>query len=244
MSKQPTFASFAATGQPITVDCLDQVLAFHRNVFGSTRMEDPPAGADGAPAGEQGAAGATGAEGADGAAGRGPGTDGDKPISQMNDAEKAVYFEKKATRYKTTLKDREDYDAVKAERDRLRAATQTDAEKAVEAARAEEREKVTREVATTYQTRLVQAEIKAALAGKNVPADQVKGHVDFIDPTKFLTDTGEVNTELVTQYAAGIAPGQTWPDLGNGRRGTSGTSKGVAAGAEMFSAGKKTTSTS
>lgn len=244
MSKQPTFASFTTTGQPITVDCLEDVLAFHRNTFGSARMEDPPAGTDGAPAGEQGSAGATGADGADGAAGRGPGTDGDKPISQMTDAEKAVYFEKKATRYKTTLKDREDYDAVKAERDRLRAATQTDAEKAVEAARTEEREKVTREVATTYQTRLVQAEIKAALAGKNVPADQVKGHVDFIDPTKFLTDTGEVNTELVTQYAAGIAPGQTWPDLGNGRRGTSGTSKGVAAGAEMFSAGKKTTSTS
>lgn len=244
MPKQPTFTSFTTTGQPITVDCLDQVLAFHRNVFGSTRMEDPPAGAAGAPAGEQGAAGATGAEGADGAAGRGPGTDGDKPISQMTDAERATYFERKATRYKQTLRDREDYTDVVAERDRLRAATQTDAEKAVEAARAEEREKVTREVATTYQTRLVQAEIKAALAGKNVPADQVKGHVEFIDPTKFLTDTGEVNTELVTQYAAGIAPGQTWPDLGNGRRGTSGTSKGVAAGAEMFSAGKKTTSTS
>lgn len=236
------------TQQPVTIDLLRtldphefarELIAFHRGTFGDVRMEDDAAAKAAADAAAKAAADAASKAAADAeAAKRGPGTDGDKPISEMTDAEKATYFEAKATRYKNTLRDRNDYDAIKAERDQLRTATLSDAERAIEAARAEEREKVTREVATSYQTRLVQSEVKAALAGR-MPAEKVEGLVQFLDPTKFLTENGEVDPQRVQQYAESNAPGKSWPDLGGGSRGSHGTSKGVDAGRELHASRKQ-----
>lgn len=220
-----------------------QILDFHRATFGDLRMEDT--GGD---------AGANGADGADGGQpndqgdagagdGRGPGTDAGKPISEMTDAEKAAYFEKKANRYQNSLKERRDYAEIKAERDKLKAAGQTDAEKAIEAAKREAATAAATDTASKYQARLVQAELKAELKGR-IPDDQIAGHVEFLDTTKFLAADGEVDTDKVQQYAAGLVPaGAHRPDMGQGRRGGSTPAKGVSAGADLFAAsrGKKTT---
>lgn len=222
------------------------LIGWHRGTFGDIRMEETPEQKAAREAAEAEAARKATEDAAEtarkAAEGRGPGTDGGKPISEMTDAEKAAYFESKASRYKSTLRDQKDYDEVKAERDRLRQATLSDAEKAIEAARAEERDKVTKDVSATYRDKLVKSEVKAALAGK-VPPEKVTELLQFLDPTKFLAENGEVDTELVEKYAGGFAPGRSWPDLGGGSRGTHGTSKGVDAGRELYAAtrGKSTT---
>lgn len=207
----------------------EQVLAFHRARFGDARMEGetPPAGesteagGDGGESGEQG------------------GYPANTPLSEMTEGQQLAYWKHQARKHETTSKARADYDTIKAERDQLLSSTQTEAEKAVAAAR----EEGARAGRAEYAPRLVAAELKAALAGK-IPADKLAGQIEFIDHTKFLTDTGEVDTDKVEQYAEGITPAATWPDTGQGKRGNADASgKGVAAGAEMFAAsrGKKTT---
>jgi hypothetical protein len=226
-------SAFDALGSGVTPA---QVLAFHRLTFGDCRMEND--GGDANDNGDNEDAG-DGSRREDG----GPGTDADKPLSEMTTEERAAYFEKKANRLQGKLREQRDYADVVAERDRLKAATQTDAEKAIEQARNEARDAAMATARAQFSSQLVAARLEAALAGK-MPAEKIASQVEFLDHAKFLTESGEVDTEKVKQYAAGLAPaGNTWPDLGNGNRGRQTQTKGVAAGADLFAAsrGKKTT---
>lgn len=212
-----------------------RLLASRRDTFGSAVMEleDPPADA-----------GADDKGGTDKGAEGGPnGFPEATPIAQMTPEQQAAYWKHQARKHEDTSKARADYDSVKTELDRLKAASLTDAEKAAEAAKLEGRTTGEVEARNRYVPQLVAAKLEAALAGK-MPADKIAGQVEFLDHAKFLTDAGEVDTDKVKQYAAGITPtGGTWPDMGGGKRGKSTADKGVTAGADMYAAsrGKKTT---
>lgn len=164
------------------------------------------------------------------------------PTSQMTAEQKAEYWRHKARKHESRSEARKDYDAIKSELDDLKAKHQTDAEKAVEQAAKDARTDAETKLRAEFGAKLVAAKLEAALAGK-LPAEKVTEHVEFLDATKFLTESGEVDTDKVKQYADGLAPsGKTWPDTGQGNRGSGDvTAKGVAAGAEMFAAsrGKK-----
>lgn len=226
---RPAFRSaFPLGGGPVTPD---QILAFHRLHFGSAQMN----GADGA------------AQGGDNGGGdpvnfKDPETGEEfafpdkTPLASMTEPQKTEYWRHKAQKHEKSAKARADYDDVKAERDRLKAAGQTDAEKAAEKAvteaRADERARVEAETRDKYASQLVGAEFKAALAGKRDPKD-IASLIEGLDITKFLTATGEVDTDKVTNYAAGLAPsGTSWPDTGAGRRGGSRAKPGDAGAAE------------
>lgn len=212
-----------------------QILAFHNATFGNLRMEDA-GGDDGGDGGGDGGDNATGS-------GDEKGFPAETPIADMTAEQQAAYWKHQARKHESTSKARGDYDAVVAERDRLKTATQTDAEKAVEAAKTEASTSATVEARNQYVPQLVTAKLEAALAGK-MPAEKIAAQVEFLDHTKFLTEAGEVDTDKVKQYAAGLAPaGGQWPDTGQGNRGTKTSGKGVGVGADMFAASRGKSST-
>lgn len=99
----------------------------------------------------------------------------------------------------------------------LKASTMTDQEKAVEAAKAEARS----EALKTVGVRLVDAEVKAACAGRKV---DVSALLEGLDRTKFLTDDGEPDSDAIAKWVDKVAPSKAGPlDLGQGARGRNGS---------------------
>lgn len=169
------------------------------------------------------------------------------PVTEMETAHQAAYWKHQSRKHEARAEARKDYDTVKAERDRLKTAGQTEQEAAAAAARSEGEQAA----AQKYGTRLVAAEFRAAAAGRIVngtPLD-VAELVQGINASYYLTDTGEVDTDKVTRFLDGIAPstsdtGNTppprrFPDLGQGRQPATPTSKrdaGVAEAQKRFPA--------
>jgi hypothetical protein len=87
------------------------------------------------------------------------------------------------------------------ELDKIRQANQTEQEKAIEAAKAEARQEGARSMAA----RIVDAEIKAAAAGK-LASDQVTVLLQRLDRTQFLDNSGEVDLDEVAKFVDGLAP--------------------------------------
>ena len=123
----------------------------------------------------------------------------------------------------------------------LRKQHMTDNEKALEDAKAAGRD----EERKTLGARLVAAEVKVAAAGR-MKSDALDTLVDSLNPTKFLTDDGEVDTEAVKTFVEGVVPAKgddeedgsgkdkrRRPDMGQGRR--SGKAKAsVSSGRELY----------
>lgn len=99
--------------------------------------------------------------------------------------------------------------------DELKASQMTEQEKAVETARAEARAEAIREAAP----RLVAAEFRIAAAGR-LTAEQVAELTEDLDLTKYLTDSGEVDTERVAKKVNALAPEERKPapSFGGGPR--------------------------
>lgn len=98
----------------------------------------------------------------------------------------------------------------------LRQSAMSDQEKAVSAAKAEGRTEALREAGT----RLVDAEVRAAAAGRNVDTDAL---LEGLDRTKFLDDDGEPDRDAITAWIDRIAPaeqerGFAAPNLEQGTR--------------------------
>jgi hypothetical protein len=149
------------------------------------------------------------------------------PVKDMTPVQQVEYWKHQARRHEERATRAADYDAVKAERDTLKAATLTEAEKAVEAAKAEATKGV--------MPKLVRAEFKAAATGRIEPA-RLAGIIEALDLTRFLTATGdEVDTAKVEKYVTDIAGGtsKTWPDMGQGNRGSGDKPTGVSAGRNL-----------
>ena len=172
------------------------------------------------------------------------------PVDNMTAEQRAAYWEHHAKKHEgrnkglLALTGGKYGDALKAELDdlaRLRDASRTDAERDVEAAKQATRAEVRQE----YGTRLAAAEFRAALA--HVEDDRRTQIIEGLSLEKYLTEDGDVDTDKVKSYAATIAPpdkdqGSQRHDFGAGRRG-GGTKTGVGAGAELFAASRKKTTT-
>lgn len=202
---------------------IDALLAFHRQTFGDARMEGDGDGGDD-----------KGGGGGDEPKLNEHGFPDATPVKEMTPEQQVAYWQHKARKHEGRVKEMSDYETVKAERDALKAKHQTADEKALEDAVSAATEKARAEERGKVATRLVTAEFRAANAGR-IPAEKFAAVVDGIEPTKFLTADGEVDTDKVQQFVDGIAPadGKTWPDTGQGRRRASDT-KSVASGRDLF----------
>lgn len=176
----------------------------------------------------------------------------DTPLAEMTPAQQAAYWKDKAqvheTRNKDLLKitDGKYGDELKtelAELKKLKDQNLTESERAVEAAKAEARTSVLAEVGN----KLAAAEFRAALA--HVDGERRERIIGRLNLPDFITEDGDVDTAKVRETAADLAP--TGKDAGNtqrhdygaGRRGGS-NATGVSAGADMYAASRKKTTTS
>lgn len=168
------------------------------------------------------------------------------PVAQMTPEQHAAYerhqarkHEGRATEYRTASGGRtpaevkaalEEYDALKRD-------TMTERERAVEDAKREARESTARE----FGTKSVRTAFELAL--RNLPEQDRKDFIEDLDLSRFLTDSGDVDTAKVLTRAEKIAPtdkdqGPRF-DFGGGTRGTTRPESGVAAGAALYAARKK-----
>lgn len=165
------------------------------------------------------------------------------PVKDMTVDQQVAYWKVQARRHESRAAAHADYDTIKTELEQLRARTQTAEEKAIEDAKAAGRAEAT----TATLPRLLQAEFRAAAAGRVTP-EQLASVTAPLDPKFFLTAKGdEVDTAKVQTFIDGIAPaapGKTWPAMGQGRHETVPTNAreaGRAAAERRF--GKKQTAT-
>lgn len=220
------------------------LLDFHRRTFGDARMEDAAAAAAGAatatPAASTAAAAAAAATAAAGKVAGDQGFPANTPVAEMTPDERIAYdrHQREQNRQRraewddaTGGRSAAEVKAAMAELETLRRERLTPSEQAIEDAKREVRESVRAEARRELLPALVHAEFRAA-AGARLSKEQIEVILAPLDPTKFLTaDGGQVDTAKVQQFVDGIAPaGKQWPDMGQGKRGTSQTPAGVSAG--------------
>lgn len=219
------------------------------------RMEGEGAtGAQGATGPEGGATGATGSSGATGATGstgsQGAGDLGfpaNTPIVEMTEREQAAYWKHQSRKHEARAGERSDYDELKKKadaHDALAQASKTEQDRAVEAAKTEGAEAARAEERRKSALQLVDLKMEAVAAGRGIKLEQLTPLLEPLDRTKFLTDMGEVDSDKVTNWVAGIQPaegngsnGTRVPNLGQGRRGdTSGArpTTTVSSGADRY----------
>src|SRR5690625_1163632 len=195
---------------------------------GGSNTEDPPGDDTGQHGGEQ--SGSTGETKLNE-----HGYPDETPIKDMTADQQAAYWKYHAQKHERRSKEREDYDAIKAERDRLKQSTMTDAEKQIEEAREEGKALAAQE----YSDRMVDAMLRGTLKGHGLKADDIDSRLSFIDRKAFLTDNGEVDSDKVNAYLEANAPGEkkkeSWPDTGGGNRGGGkGLGGSVQAGKDLY----------
>jgi hypothetical protein len=182
----------------------------------------------------------------DGGGGSDKGFPADTPVAEMTDAQQAAYWKHQSRKHENTAKARADYDALKAraaKADELEAATATETDKAIKAARDEAAAETLRAAAP----RLVRAEFRAAAKGV-LSDEQRDALLEDLDLTKYLTDKGEVDEDKVARKVTAFAPAGNnggsggRPDMGQGRRAGATQSKASAGKAEAARRfGEKTT---
>lgn len=130
----------------------------------------------------------------------------------LPDAVKAVLAKERRTAREATQRAR----AAEKERDDIKKAHMTESEKAIADARAEGRA----EAMKTTGVRLVDAEVKAAAAGRK---GDVGALLEGLDRSRFLTDDGEPDSKAIAAWVDKVLPSKAGPlDLGQGARGGSG----------------------
>lgn len=180
--------------------------------------------------GDDGGAGGGGGGSSDGGGDDG-GDDGegDDADDEVDWKARAQQAEKDRDRWKGTSRKHEERakkNAAAARRvEELESGQQGDQEKAIAAARREERENLTR----SYGGRLVQAEFRARAAGR-MDDGQLDALLDVIDPSRFLDDDGEVDTDMVRDHVDKIAPPKKKDDDGGGRNGSARGGAGMGQG--------------
>lgn len=161
----------------------------------------------------------------------------------MTDAQQAAYWKFHARRHESALNQANlpELERQAAELAQLKTASQTDQEKAIEAARAEGRTQALRDASK----QLVDAHFTAATANR-MTDDQRTALLAGLDRTAFMAADGiTVDTAKVTAFVDQIAPAATAtppgqqpatgarPDLGQGRYAPTAQPSGLDAGREM-----------
>lgn len=207
---------------------LEDVFARNKAIFGDFRME-----AEGD--GDQG----SGQGGDDSGSQQGSGQQSDKgypvdtPLEQMTAEQQANYWKAQSRKHEQRAKTfgnltAEDLATLRdkaTKHDALEAELMSDRDKAI----AEARETAEREAKSGLLPKLVNAEFRAAAAGK-VPAERLAAALEFTDTAKFVKD-GEVDAEKVAKFIESITPtqqtGKKGPSsLGLGSRQQSGSGPG------------------
>lgn len=224
------FTSGAHLIDPSRPGWADALLEFHRRTFGTAVMEADDDGGDDDGSGDGGE---------DGPQLNEHGFPDNTPWKQMPPEQQAAYWRHQSRRHETRANAAADYDTVKAELDALKAAGQTDAEKAAERARTEAADAARAEERAKLAPRLVGAEFKSVGAGR-IPAEQLKSLIAGAHAPNFLTGDGEVDTDKVTEFLEPFmkdgdegSGDKQWPDMGQGKR-RSQKPTGVGAGAELY----------
>lgn len=117
-----------------------------------------------------------------------------------------VDWQAEAEKWKGFARKHEDnWKSVSKERDELKASTMTDAEKAIEQAKAEARTQTFAEV----NKRIGAAELKAAAAtaGASLP----ESVLSLMDTSPIVNADGSTNTDLINQILSGLTPNQQPP---------------------------------
>lgn len=162
----------------------------------------------------------------------------DTPVSEMTAPQQAAYWKHAARKHENAVKARGDYDELKkrAEQyDELVAASRTEQERAVEAAKEQGR----LEAAWSLAPKLLEAHFMATLAGR-VESDRIRDIVAPLNPEHFLTADGDIDTDRVSAYADGIAPPVGLPTrlgpppTGQGQRPSGPAAPTVAAGRDLY----------
>ncbi len=145
-------------------------------------------------------------------------------------------------KWETRAKSRADYDAIKAQRDELLAASESATEKAIREATEAGRAAAQAESFTETATAL----LRMGLRAHGVTSDgDISEIVDAANLESFKDENGRVDDDKITRYVqrnAGTASTK-WPDTGGARGGAAATKSGIDAGKDMFAAsrGKSTT---
>lgn len=174
----------------------------------------------------------------------------DTPVAEMKPEEQAAYWRAQAQKHEGRNKEilgitggkyGDDLRNLLAEADTARREKMTADERAIEDAKRQAREETTRE----YGPRSVRAAFDLLLG--DMPEQERNDEIDLLDLSKFLKQNGDVDTAKVRQFAQKIAPpvkdeGTQRRNYGQGSH-TRGQSSGVAAGAEMYAAGRKKSTT-
>ncbi len=123
------------------------------------------------------------------------------PIEQMTAEQQAAYWKFQARKHENEAKSRADYDDLKAKADELaqiKAANQTDQEKALNDARDEARREGENIGAERYLKDAVMGRFQA-LTGKN--DDDVAKAFAHVDAHSFVTDTGDLDVDALKEFA-------------------------------------------
>lgn len=168
----------------------------------------------------------------------------DKTLAEMTVEEQRNYWKAYARRNAKRVKETSDYEDVKRradDGDKLRKQHQTDQEKAID----EAREAAKAEARGEFGAKLVDAHI-IGLIGDRLTEQQRETVLDGLDRSRYLTKSGDVDTDKVKQFVDTIAPksqengapsGQSGFRHGQGKRGGGGkpsVSDGMALYAEKY----------
>ena len=145
----------------------------------------------------------------------------DTPTEQMTVEQREAYWRYHARKHEKRAKEREDYDAIKRENEKLKAQNQTEAERAIEEARKEGKSEAEKE----WAVKLARSELRGALSGRGLEGDKLEDALTFVDFNQFLDDNGDVDSVKVQRYSDTVAPqtdrqnnGGRWLDFGQGNR--------------------------
>jgi hypothetical protein len=209
---------------------------------GGTGQDGGSGGSGGAGGGQGGGNGSGGSGSGDGSGSGGSGTDGDRgypentPLTDMTVEQREAYWKAMARKHEATAKSRGDYDAIKAERDKMKSDGMSDHEKQLEQAR-KDAEKAGRDAAAReLGGKIVDAHINAAVTAGRMTKEQAETVLDGLDRTKFIdSKTGDVDTDKLGRYLDAVAPkkdgkGGGKPDHGQGNRGGKNDQTGKEAG--------------
>lgn len=119
----------------------------------------------------------------------------------MTEAQQLAYWKNEAKKQTRINRERGDYDSIKAKADQLDALTreqQTDHERAL----ADARTQASKDAFHASLPRLVSAELRA----RAVTAEVADEQIDLLDLTKFVTDSGDLDTAKIDRLAANLKP--------------------------------------
>lgn len=158
----------------------------------------------------------------------------------MTVEQREAYWKHQARRHEKTVKDRSDYDELKAkaaDADKLRKERETETQKQIR----EAGEKARADALAESTPRLVQAEFRAA-AGGRIDAERLATLTEDIDLGRYVRADGSVDLDKVAAKVAAWAPPKddprtVKPDPTQGARNTKTT--GTDVGREMFDARRR-----